>query len=74
MAILDGRVTPQDGSGQIAALCRDAAIHPPLPLHTFVYADSEWDERPKDGDIFAEGVIAAARDLALRDERKNLLL
>jgi hypothetical protein len=68
VAILDERVTPQDGCRHIAALCRDADIHPPLPLHTFVYADSEWDERPDDSDIFVEGVVAAARELALRDE------
>lgn len=45
-------------------MCRKAGLHPPLMLHTFVYADSEWDERPDDGNIFAEGVVAAARELA----------
>jgi hypothetical protein len=68
VAILDGRVTPHDGSRAITASCRDTDIHPPLALHTFVYADSEWDERPDDSDIFADGIVAAARELALRDE------
>ena len=51
-------------------MCRETAIHPPVELHTFVYADSEWDERPEDGNIFAEGVVAAARDLARADQER----
>jgi hypothetical protein len=45
-------------------------IHPPPQLHTFVYADSEWDERPEDGNIFTEGVVAAARELADSDRER----
>jgi hypothetical protein len=36
-------------------------------MHGSAYADSEWDQRPKDGNIFAEGIVAAARELAGRD-------
>lgn len=32
-------------------------------LDTFIYAASEWDERPEDQDIFDAGIIAAAREL-----------
>jgi hypothetical protein len=60
-SILDGGTTPYEGARNIAAMCR--GVHPPTELHTFVYADSEWNERPQDGDIFTEGIIAAAREL-----------
>ncbi|MBJ7330667.1 MAG: hypothetical protein JHC95_12280 [Solirubrobacteraceae bacterium] len=62
-SILAGDLTPYEGARKIAALCRAENIHPPEELHTFVYADSEWNDRPKDGNIFAEGVIAAARKM-----------
>lgn len=62
-SILDGSLTPYEGARRIAALCRAESIHPPEELHTFVYADSEWDDRPEDGNTFAEGVVAAANDL-----------
>ncbi len=63
LSILDGGLTPYEGARKIAALCRAERIHPPEELHTFVYADSEWDDRPEDGNIFAEGVVAAAHDM-----------
>jgi hypothetical protein len=61
--MLAGDLAPYDCARRIAAMCRREGIHPPIELHTFVYADSEWDERPEDGNIFAEGVVAAARQL-----------
>jgi hypothetical protein len=62
--MLAGEMTPYDCARRIAVMCRSKNIHPPVELHTFVYADSEWDERPEDGNVFAEGVVEAARDLA----------
>jgi hypothetical protein len=61
--IVAGELTPYEGARRIAALCRGADGHPPLELHAFIYADSEWDERPDDSNVFAEGVVAAAHDL-----------
>jgi hypothetical protein len=68
-AILDGETTPYDGARAIAAMCRKVPIHPPIELHTFVYADSEWGERPDDGSIFEDGVVAAARELTTTEDR-----
>jgi hypothetical protein len=62
-SMLAGKITPYDCAQTIAVMCRREHIHPPIELHTFVCADSEWDERPEDGNIFADGVVAAARDL-----------
>lgn len=62
-SMLAGDVTPYECAQKIAAMCRRESIHPPAELHAFVYADSEWDERPADANLFAEGVVAAARDL-----------
>ena len=68
-AILAGDATAYEGARAIAAMCREVPIHPPIELHTFIYADSEWDDRPEDGRIFAEGVMAAARELTASDDR-----
>lgn len=62
-SILEGDLTPYEGARKIANLCRAAEIHPPEELHTFVYAESEWDDRPEDSNILAEGVVAAAREM-----------
>jgi hypothetical protein len=61
--MLDGRTTPYAGAKRIWEIT--LAAHPiHLPeLDTFIYAASEWDERPGDAGIFAEGVMAAAKDL-----------
>jgi hypothetical protein len=64
--MLAGVISPYECAQKVAAMCRSERIDPPFLLHTFVWADSEWDERPDDGNIFAEGVVAAARELAAR--------
>jgi hypothetical protein len=32
-------------------------------LDTFIYAASEWEDRPEDQKNFAAGIVAAAHDL-----------
>jgi hypothetical protein len=63
-AILDGAITPYDSAHRIW----DATIaigDPDVPeLDTFIYAAAEWDDRPEDANIFAEGVVAAAKEIA----------
>jgi hypothetical protein len=66
--ILDGTTTPYDGARQISTMSLQANEDSFPELDTFVYAASEWDARPEDGNIFAEGVVAAAQDL-MRDAR-----
>lgn len=61
-AILDGSTTPYDGAHKIWRASLRVGERPPA-LDTFVYAASEWDERPEDANIFAEGVMAAAKDI-----------
>ncbi len=34
-----------------------------VELHTFIFADSERDERPEDAGLVVEGVMRAAREL-----------
>ena len=61
--ILSGTVAPYEGAKQIWELSlRIPDEHLP-ELDSFVYAASEWDDRPEDRHIFEEGVAAAAREL-----------
>jgi hypothetical protein len=60
--VLEGATTPYEAAKEIARVARRGDEHLPQ-LDSFLYAESEWDERPEDGNIFAEGVVAAARDL-----------
>lgn len=61
--ILDGEVSAYEGAKRIWNLALRAPDGHLAQLDTFVYAASEWDRRPDDGNVFAEGVFAAARDL-----------
>src|SRR4051794_1458948 len=67
-AILEGSVTPYDGARRIGDLTLQIDEHL-AALDTFVYAASEWDERPQDGNIFADGVVAAAKDIVTKHAR-----
>jgi hypothetical protein len=62
--IVSGRISPREGSSRISrlvdALPRGEHSH---VLDTFLYADSEWDDRPEDAEVFEKGVMEAARDL-----------
>lgn len=62
--IVSGGKSPHEGAVEIAGLCRMVPEVDFVDLHTFIYADSEWADRPADAGIFAEGVLAAARQLA----------
>ena len=60
--ILNGSIGSHEGSKQIWNL--SVILDERFPeLDTFVYAASEWEERPEDWAVFVEGVRAAARDL-----------
>jgi hypothetical protein len=61
--VLDGATTPYGGAKQIWELSlRIPDEHLPQ-LDTFIYAASEWEDRPEDRNIFAEGIVVAAREL-----------
>jgi hypothetical protein len=63
-AILDGSTTPYDGAHRIWDATIAVGDRVRLPeLDTFIYAASEWDDRPEDANIFAEGVVAAAKEI-----------
>jgi len=62
-AIIAGTTAPYDGAKQIWALTLRAPGERFPDLDTFIYAASEWEERPEDRQLFDEGIVAAARDL-----------
>jgi hypothetical protein len=65
-AVSSGVITPSDGAKQVWELTlRDPKDRFP-ELDTFVYAASEWDDRPEDRKPFAEGIVAAAEELLRR--------
>jgi hypothetical protein len=63
--VLQGTITPYEAAQRISDLSLRLPVDDDrLPqLDTFIYAASEWDDRPEDVNVFAEGVVAAARDL-----------
>jgi hypothetical protein len=66
--ILSGSTSPRDGSESISRMASQLSPREHLPqLDTFLYADSEWDDRPHDRELFEKGIVAAARDLASRE-------
>jgi len=62
-ALLSGAITPHAGANQIWELSLRIANENLPQLHTFVYAASEWEDRPEDRQVFEDGITAAARDL-----------
>ena len=61
-AICSGVITA--AGGQADAEGHASCSPRPLPeLDTFVYAASEWDDRPEDQQTFEKGILAAASDL-----------
>jgi hypothetical protein len=61
--MLGGSITPYDGAKQIWELSlRLPEEHLP-EFDTFIYGASEWADRPEDQNLFAEGIMAAAREL-----------
>ena len=60
ISILDGTVTPYGGARRIWQLCR--LLEEPLPeLDPFIYAASEWEDRPGDRRFFDKEIVDAAR-------------
>jgi len=62
--ITQGTVLPYEGATEIWGIVVSSREHLP-ELDTFIYAASEWEDRPEDHNRFAAGIVAAARDLVL---------
>jgi len=65
--ITDGTVSPYDGAKEIWNLVRLVPLEHFPEFDAFVYAASEWEERPEDQKIFAAGIVAAAHDLVVEN-------
>ncbi len=63
MRITRGVISPYDGAKEIWQICAGLPEDELRELDPFVYAASEWEERPKDRDRFAAGILGAAHDL-----------
>jgi hypothetical protein len=61
--IVDGTLPPYEGAKRIWDLTLRVPDEHIPELDSFVYAASEWQDRPEDRTVFAEGIVAAARDL-----------
>ena len=61
--ILAGTMEAYLGAKEIWEITLRATDEDFPELDTFVYAASEWEDRPEDRKVFAEGIVAAARDL-----------
>lgn len=62
-AVLRGILTPYEGANQISDLSLHLENGSSHALDPFVYASSEWEDRPQDRRAFEDGIKAAARDL-----------
>jgi hypothetical protein len=60
--IVDERVTPYVGAKQIWEASLRVEARAPL-LDPFIYAASEWEDRPEDRALFEEGIVATAAGL-----------
>ena len=60
--IAQGTVSPYEGAKEIWHVATSSDEHFP-EFDAFVYAASEWEERPKAHKSFAAAIVAAARDL-----------
>jgi hypothetical protein len=61
--ILDATLAPHEGARRIWDLTLRVQGEDLPELDSFVYAASEWEERPEDRAHFEAGIISAARDL-----------
>lgn len=61
--ILSGTMAPYEGAKQIWELSLRIPDENLPELDSFVYAASEWEDRPEDRHVFEEGIAAAAREL-----------
>jgi hypothetical protein len=70
LSIIRGDVDPYKGAQEVWQLTLLADEGVP-ELDSFVYAASEWNERPADHDVFEEGVVAAAGELVRQGPSKG---
>jgi hypothetical protein len=63
LRITQRTISPYDGAKEIWHIWSGLPKENLRELDPFVYAASEWEERPKDRDKFAAGIVAAADDL-----------
>lgn len=68
--ILIGTTEPFEGAKEIWDLSLHLSPENLSEFDTFVYAASEWEDRPDDRQIFEHGIVAAAADL-VRHPRKR---
>ena len=61
--ILGRETTPYEGAKQVWELCLLLPDEHLSELDPFVYAASEWEDRPQDRQIFEDGIPATAKDL-----------
>lgn len=61
--IVTGAIAPYEGAKQIWELTLRVPQERISQLDSFVYAASEWAERPAHRNVLAEGIVAAAQDL-----------
>ena len=61
--VLEGKTSPYQGAKEIWELSLRLPGESLSDLDSFVYAASEWEDRPEDRNLFAEGIVAAAREL-----------
>ena len=62
--IVSGTVEPYEGAKRIWELARSAPDESLSELDPFIYAASEWEDRPEDRGHFERGILAEARRLA----------
>jgi hypothetical protein len=65
--IADGTIVPYDGAKRIWQLTLRVPEQQLPELDSFVYAASEWEDRPDDRDRFEDGIRRAAHELSERD-------
>jgi hypothetical protein len=61
--ITAGAVSPYDGAKEIWNIAVRLPLEHFPDFDAFVYAASEWEERPENRTVFAAGVVAAAHNL-----------
>lgn len=61
--IVTGTTVPYEGAKQIWELSLRLADEDLSELDSFVYAASEWEDRPEDRRAFEDGIMTAAREL-----------
>jgi hypothetical protein len=61
--VLEGTLTPYQGAKQIWGLALSLPEEHLPQFDAFIYGASEWEDRPSDRNIFAEGIVAAAQEL-----------